>query len=330
MELREYDADDGPSVRAATDVRNATRAVDCPWMPPLTAHRHELMVRYGVGGNPERHFLLLDGATVVGEAAVEVGVWDNTDLAWFTLGIHPGHRRRGHGTRAVDLLGELAVRLGCSKIGTNGWESADRSATRFADSHGFDLAATEVQRTQWPQQLPDTLAEEAYAEAAPHAVDYDLVRLPGETPEELLDQVVGLMAVINDAPLDDLDIEDEVFSPERLHLYEGTILRSERRLYRIVARHRASGELTGQTIVVVDTDEPALAFQHDTSVVRAHRGHRLGLLLKADMMRWLADVEPAVEQVITWNAASNAHMVTVNERLGYRVMGRELDFQRKL
>ena len=48
------------------------------------------------------------------------------------------------------------------------------------------------------------------------------------------------------------------------------------------------------------------------------------------MMRWLADVESAVEQVITWNAASHAHKVTVNERLGYRVMGRELDFQRKL
>ncbi len=330
MELHEYDADDGPHVRAATDVRSAVREVDSPWMPALTAHRHELMVRYGVGGTPERHFLVLAEGRVVGEAAVEVGVWDNTDLAWLTLGIHPGHRRRGHGSGAVELLEELAWKLGCTKAGTSGWESPDGSVTRFARRHGFTLAATDVQRTQWPQELPGSLAEEAYAEAATHAADYELVRLPGETSEPLVEEMVGLMAVINDAPLEDLDIEDEVFSPDRLRLYERTILRSERMLYRVVARHRATGELAGQTIVVVDTDEPALAFQHDTSVVRTHRGHRLGLLLKADMMRWLAEAQPAVEQLITWNAPSNDHMVSVNERLGYRVMGRELDFQRRL
>jgi len=66
------------------------------------------------------------------------------------------------------------------------------------------------------------------------------------------------------------------------------------------------------------------------SVVRSHRGHRLGLLLKADMMRWLADAEPELEQLDTWNMESNTHMIAVNERLGYRVMGREMQFQRRL
>ena len=42
------------------------------------------------------------------------------------------------------------------------------------------------------------------------------------------------------------------------------------------------------------------------------------------MMRWLAEVEPQLETVDTFNAESNDHMVAVNERLGYRVMGREL------
>ena len=62
-------------------------------------------------------------------------------------------------------------------------------------------------------------------------------------------------------------------------------------------------------------------------MVGAHRGHRLGLLLKADMLRWLAETEPALEAVDTFNAESNDHMVAVNERLGYRVMGRELQYQ---
>ena len=47
------------------------------------------------------------------------------------------------------------------------------------------------------------------------------------------------------------------------------------------------------------------------------------------MLRWLADEEPQLETVDTWNAESNGPMVAVNERLGYRVMGRELQFQRR-
>ena len=81
------------------------------------------------------------------------------------------------------------------------------------------------------------------------------------------------------------------------------------------------------TSVTVDGETPTVGHQLDTSVVRAHRGHRLGLLLKADMVRWLTEAEPQLETVDTFNAESNDHMVAVNERLGYRVMARELQFQ---
>ena len=57
-------------------------------------------------------------------------------------------------------------------------------------------------------------------------------------------------------------------------------------------------------------------------MVRAHRGHRLGLLLKAEMLRWLAEAEPQVTSIDTWNAESNDHMIAVNERLRYRALGR--------
>ncbi|MDX6373892.1 MAG: hypothetical protein QOD98_2880, partial [Nocardioidaceae bacterium] len=70
--------------------------------------------------------------------------------------------------------------------------------------------------------------------------------------------------------------------------------------------------------------------QHDTSVVGAHRGHRLGLLLKADMNLWLREVQPQITEISTWNAESNGHMVAVNEAIGYRIMGRELEFQKSL
>jgi RimJ/RimL family protein N-acetyltransferase len=170
--------------------------------------------------------------------------------------------------------------------------------------------------------------EAACAEAAPYAADYELVRIEGHAPDELMPMLTELTAAINDAPIDDLDIEDEVFTVERVRDYENATLSSGYRLLRLVARHRRTGEAAGHTVVVVDTERPDLAYQHDTSVARGHRGHRLGLLLKAEMLRWLAEAEPQVTSISTWNAESNGHMIAVNERLGYRALGRELAFQR--
>jgi hypothetical protein len=56
-------------------------------------------------------------------------------------------------------------------------------------------------------------------------------------------------------------------------------------------------------------------------VARRHRGHRLGLLLKAEMLELLAVREPGLERIATWNAASNLHMIAINEQLGFEVSG---------
>jgi GNAT superfamily N-acetyltransferase len=184
-------------------------------------------------------------------------------------------------------------------------------------------------RRQHLEELDLAHVRKLYDEAADVASDYELVRVPGRTPPELVDAVVELMAAINDAPTDDLDIEDEVFSPERLAAYEDYVL-SGNRLYRLVARHRGTGELGGHTVVGVEAARPHIADQHDTAVAEAHRGHRLGMLLKAAMVLWLAEDEPQVRTVDTWNAESNTHMIAVNDALGYRVLGRELQFQRSI
>jgi len=54
-------------------------------------------------------------------------------------------------------------------------------------------------------------------------------------------------------------------------------------------------------------------------VIRAHRGHRLGLLTKTAMLELLASAEPQLEWITTGNAAANEHMIAVNEQLGYQV-----------
>ena len=89
-----------------------------------------------------------------------------------------------------------------------------------------------------PRELARGFVDDAYAEAAAFAQDYELLRFDGQTPDELLVAVSEMTGAINDAPVDDLDIEDEAFPAERIRNYEDATIKSGHRLYRVIARHR--------------------------------------------------------------------------------------------
>jgi GNAT superfamily N-acetyltransferase len=327
-EIVVFGPDDRAAVRSARELLDAVSAHDSPWDPPEPVEHYAAALRHGWDGEPATPYLMTVEDTPVGVGSVALTQRDNLHLAWLGVTVHPDHRRRGHGRRLFDRMVEEARAAGRTSVGLDGWDS--ERAVGFAAAVGLERRSQAVKRRQHVAQLAPERLQELYDGARAAAADYELVRIAGRTPPELVGPVAELMAAINDAPTDDLDMEDEAFSPERLAAYETATLRRRNRLYRLVARHRDSGELGGHTVVAVDQDRPALAHQHDTAVARAHRGHRLGLLLKADMLRWLAEAEPQVETVDTWNTESNEHMIGVNEALGYRVVARELQFQRSV
>jgi GNAT superfamily N-acetyltransferase len=327
MKLHEIGPDDVASIETFVEIENAL-LVDAPWMHPATVYRRQMGIRYGWDGEPGRHFLAYDGERVVGQLVVHFTDYDNLELAWLHVAIRPEERRQGHGTALLEAAYDVCRAMNRPLVGIDGW---DNDVTRaFAACAGFEQKSQAVMRRQHLAELPAGLVDRLYEEAAPSAKDYELVRIVGYTPEDLLEPLAEAAAAINDAPLDDLEIEDEVFSAERIRAYETAQIEGGFRVYRIIARHRDTGELAGHTVVAVASEAPTIGDQHDTSVVRSHRGHRLGQVLKTDMVRWLAEVEPQVATIDTWNAESNDHMVGINERLGYRIMGRELEFQRRV
>ena len=328
MRVWEYDVDDADAVEASRLLLNACGPVDTPWAPLLTSYRREMDVRHGWDHTPHRYLLGLVDDVPVACADIELPHWDNRDLAWINVNVHPEHRRRGHGSELIRHALDLVRGTGRTKVGTDGFEG--HGTGEFAAVHGFEPAAVDVCRVLSPKEVPGGFYDELCASVSPAAAGYELVRWTGRTSPELLPAVTEMTSAINDAPYDDLDLEHDVYTPERIVAYESAVIEGGNRLYRLLAQHRRSGDLVAHTVVAVDAEDPHIAHQHDTSVVRAHRGHRLGLLLKAEMMRWLAEAEPEIEYLDTWNAESNEHMVAVNERLGFRAVGRELAFQRRL
>ncbi|RNM14547.1 GNAT family N-acetyltransferase [Nocardioides pocheonensis] len=326
MELVEFGPDEADHLTAFLDVANRARAVDSPWEPVRTAYRQVQYMRHSWEGEPGRWFVAYDGATPVGAAAIDASDYDNLDLAWLRLTVAPGLRRRGHGAAMLHGLEELAAAMDRPLIHLSGWD--EPGLHRVATALGYERRSAEIRRLQVVAEAPD-LGPIRDAAAA-HAQDYELLRVEGSSPDDLLPALVDLTAAINDAPVDDLEWEDEVYSVDRVRAYERAQVESGLRFRRVVARHRPTGELAGHTVVVVDSEQPEIGEQHDTSVVRAHRGHRLGLLMKAEMLLWLAEVEPQLTRIYTDNAESNRHMIAVNEALGYRPVGRTVEFQRRL
>lgn len=315
-------------VLSLVDLETAMTAVDAPWSTPPTETTMDARLRFGWDGEAPLHWIgVVDAVVVVGG-----GLWasnhDNLDSAGLAVGVRPEHRRRGHGSAMLAHLQDRAREMNRPLVSGDAWDAPASDA--FATRHGYDRRSVGVIRRQPLAQVPAGWREDAARARSRDAADYELLEWDEIAPAEHVDAVVALWADINDAPHDDLEMEDEVFSVERIHGYENAQRAAGRRLHHVVARHRGSGSLAGHTIVAVEAERPEQGHQHDTTVARAHRGHRLGLVLKSAMLDRLARLEPQLAYVDTWNAESNDHMIAVNEALGYQVMARSIAYQRRL
>jgi hypothetical protein len=133
-----------------------------------------------------------------------------------------------------------------------------------------------------------------------------------------------------DAPLGDLQLEEEDWDAERVRGEYAVVLAMGRRVVETVARHLPTGRLVGYTQVQVSPETPTLGYQQDTLVVREHRGHALGLRLKAANTLAVMEHLPELTAIRTWNADDNAHMLAVNQRLGYAVDAHRREWQKVL
>ncbi len=318
--LQPVSPDDPGSVAALVEIHNAAQRVDDPeafdWLVPAAADE----LRYGWDLQPEEHFLYVpDGnGAPVAALAVDLPKRDNLHLFWLQIVVHPDHRRHGHGTAIMTEALRMAERAGRHTVWAETVED-DAGARKFVERFGFGYASHDARRRQPLAEVDQNQIARLLAEAEAAAADYAVERLLPPVPDTTLQQMVEVTAAINDAPMGTLTFEDEVFDLGRLQDIETARERKGLRSYRVIARHRPTGEVGGHTQVVVSPHRPHLGFQADTAVSRAHRGHRLGLLLKIDMMHWLAEAEPQLEVLETWNNADNRFMIGVNELLGYRL-----------
>ncbi|WP_299037142.1 GNAT family N-acetyltransferase [uncultured Pseudokineococcus sp.] len=306
----------------------AGRHHDLPSAAPWPAAQARAELAHPVSWEHGAALSAVGSGAVVGAARADLPQRDNRDVVFVDLAVPGPHRRRGTGTALLRAVCDLAEAEGRPRLLTEvavplGADVARWPGTAFAARSGFSLGVADVRR-ELPLPPDAGLLAGLRAGAAPLAAGYrwGVVRgTPSRRDAAAMAELSSRM--LSEAPQDDLVLQPEDVDAGRV-LEEHGRSQALRRTTWVALARALDGTTAGYSVLVRSEHEPGVLHQWDTLVLPEHRGHRLGLLLKVDCLaRALADGEAEgwagdLRAVRTYNAASNAPMIAVNEAMGFR------------
>lgn len=264
-----------------------------------------------------------DDAALVGAGYVSLPLQDNLDSAYVEVFVLPDHRRRGHGTSVLDQLADVAREAGRTVLrGEAEWgvDDSGSAGSAFAESNGFTVDILDAIREL---ALPVPKVPEPVLRPGDRLLAWRVC------PEQWVEQYAHLRHVLlSEAPSGEDSLENEFWDAERVR-HEERSWNDQGRVAQTAAAVAPDGRLVGHTQLVFAADGVE-ACQWDTLVLPEHRGRGLGLALKRHAMREAADLLEGRRRISTWNAASNTHMIAVNEALGYRQSAWAAEYVRRL
>jgi len=286
---------------------------------------------------PEEHRCLsavTDGGHIVGIADLMMYRRENGHLAELAVAVLAEARRQGVGTAIVAEAERLARQSGRRQLAgmdevpaRPGYESASGA---FAAHLGFVPAQHMVRRElQVPLNRDRSLALDLDPRSSPSG--YSLITFVDRWPDAFIEDRCELgRRMSTDVPLGDQERDEEVWDEARVRQIEASLAAQNRAKVTTAALHDATGRLVAFTEIAVPLGAPESSWQHDTLVIREHRGHSLGFATKVTNLAAIVAAYPAVRMISTWNAAENQHMIAVNEALGFEVVAHSTFWTKEL
>lgn len=297
-------------------------------------------------GSPSRLFVVRDDTgEVVAAGAYDSKTEPGTTNCWLSVGVRPDRQRRGFGTLLADHLELLARAEGRTQWKTyavsrqvgaaegpgyrqaptgSGAVPEDEAGVRFLTGRGWRFGqVNRISRLGLPADasVVRELHERAATAAGP---GYRVHTWTGATPERWLDDLALLHTRMStDAPEGDMQEPEDVWTADRVRESEQQLAAGPHTMLTIAVEHVESTTLAGFSQLKVPIDPSRAVMQWDTLVLREHRGHRLGWLLKVVGIETVERDFPGRPSIVTFNAEENRPMLDVNEAVGFVGVGSE-------
>lgn len=233
------------------------------------------------------------------------------------------YRRQGIGRELMKLVTKHAQEHGKSLIMTGTSQDDGRKALK-------KLGAKEALKTSDNRTNMDDIDWEMvnkWEKEGPKRSPDSKLEFYTKIPDEILDDYCKIYTeVLNQAPIDELDRGDIVFTPDLWKKEEQRVEITGITWITAMVREK-NGDISGLTDVYYEPEHAHMLYQALTGVQENYRGSGKGKWLKAAMLLRIREEFPAIKTITTGNATSNEPMLAINERLGFKLHKEQSSFQ---
>jgi len=239
----------------------------------------------------------------------------NKHLMQFDMSLLPEYRRKGIGKKALKMVYDFATEKEKSVLIASSDEADGKG---FLKAIGAQTALSGVENRLNLEDVDWEMVEN-WANEGPSRSPETELKLVYSIPDDIIEQYAKVYTeTLNQQPLGDLDIKAIIFTPESLR-------EMEKRRDALGRKHltymtiEPNGDISGLTELLFRPERENMIEQLLTGVKQEYRGRGLGKWLKAIMLKNIKEDFPQVKIVRTDNATTNAPMLSINERLGFKI-----------
>lgn len=248
----------------------------------------------------------------------------NKHLMWADVYVMPDRRRHRIATRWLPVVARLMDRHGCSVLGISTVQDSGRG---FLEWLGASPKLTDVESRLRLENVDWKRLRRWAREGARRSPNTKLEIYDGGVPEALWEEFAPqFTAMFNTIPLEELDLGQQIYTPDRLRDEAERRRLSGSVLHTVLARE-VDGSISGVTETLWAPYRPNTLAQEFTGVRLDARGRGLGKWIKAAMLLHVRDLYPGLGSVITDNARSNAAMRAINDTIGFEPYRESVDYQ---
>lgn len=244
-----------------------------------------------------------------------------THLAELDLTVHPAERRQGVGTTLLDAAVGAAGNERRRAVIAQARQGSPGDA--FLAARGFRSVLT---LTYARLETADADIDHITRVAEQPRPGYHLTAWTGVVPTDLAETYAASRRAMDDMPMGDTDYGTVVWDVERLVAAAEAIARRGDSLYTVAAVDASDGAIVGFSELVLPAGGKGDGQHYGTAVLPEHRGHGLGLRMKAEAVLHAHSLYPGIA-LLTDTAEDNAPMLRVNDALGYRPTHKAVEYQ---